>query len=98
MTGCMAKHTPDYFINHPAIQYYVRPFEKPFIRLSVHYIFQPFYPAISHLRNQSYFKNLMQIKANKILLKRALQQVAHCGVGMTSFGIGACCTAGYNDR
>jgi hypothetical protein len=94
----MSNHTPDYFINHPAIQCYVWPFEKPFIRFSVHYIFQPFYPTINQLHNQSYFKNLMQIKANKILIKQALRLVVLCGTEVASFGTVTCCTVGYNDR
>jgi hypothetical protein len=98
MTGCIAKHTPDYFINHPAIQCYVRPYEKPLIRLSVHYISHPFYPTINQLHNQSYFKILTQIKTNKILIKQALRQVALCGIVVASFGTVACCTVGYNDR
>lgn len=40
----------------------------------------------------------MQIKANKILIKWALQQVASCGIGMASFGVDTYCTVSYNDR
>lgn len=39
----------------------------------------------------------MQIKTIKIPLKQAFRQLAPCGVGMTSFGVGVCCTVGYND-
>ncbi len=40
----------------------------------------------------------MQIKANKILIKQALRQVALCGTVVASFGTVTCCTVGYKDR
>lgn len=86
------------FIRHPTIRHYIRPIRRTFTHLTIHKNFQPIYLPINHLHNQSYFKNLMQIKANKILIKQALRQVALCGTVVASFGTVTCCTVGYKDR